>query len=87
MKKTLLSDKAYDFLKWFAIVGLHLLGVAYAGLATLWNLPYGEAVLKTLDILGVLLGGFLAWESYDYSKQNKITVTPIDDATFIDFKE
>ena len=38
--KPILSNKTYDFLKWFAIMGLHLLGVAYAGIASEWGFPY-----------------------------------------------
>ena len=64
----LLKNSTYDFLKWFAIVGLHALGVAYGQLANIWGLPYSSAIPETLDIIGVLLGVFLAWESYDYKK-------------------
>lgn len=71
-----LSNKVYDFFKWFAIVGLHALGVAYGQLSTIWGLPYGKAVPETLDIIGLVLGAFLAWETYDYSKNNIITVIP-----------
>lgn len=72
----MLKNKVYDFLKWFAIVGLHALGVAYGQLANIWALPYSEAIPETLDIVGVLLGAFLAWESYQFSKENEILVAP-----------
>lgn len=68
----MLSNKLYDWLKWFAIAGLHALGVAYNALANIWGLPYGQAIPETLDIMGVLLAAFLAWESYNYSKSNDI---------------
>ena len=81
----MLKNKAYDFLKWFAIVGLHALGVAYGQLADIWALPYSQAIPETLDIVGVLLGAFLAWESYQYHKEYDVftapKVQPIEDAS------
>lgn len=74
--KPILSNKTYDFLKWFAIMGLHLLGVAYAGIASEWGFPYATQVANTLDIIGTLLGAFLAWESYDYRKKYEVYSAP-----------
>ena len=74
----MLSNKTYDFLKWFAIAGFQAIGVAYGQLANIWGLPYGQSIPETLDIIGVLLAAFLAWQSYDYSKKNTITVIPND---------
>ena len=83
----MITNKLYDFLKWFAIVGLHALGVAYGQLADIWGLPYGQAIPETLDIIGVVLGAFLAWESYQYNKQFEVfsapKVQPVEDATDI----
>ena len=64
----MISNRFYDFLKWFGIAGLHASGVAYGQLAHIWGLPYSQAIPETLDIIGVLLAAFLAWESYEYSK-------------------
>ena len=72
----MITNKLYDFLKWFAIVGLHALGVAYGQLADIWGLPYGQAIPETLDIIGVVLGAFLAWESYQYNKQFEVFSAP-----------
>lgn len=72
----MLSNKLYDWLKWLAIAGLHALGVAYNALANIWGLPYGQAIPETLDIVGVLLAAFLAWQSYDYSKTHAIISLP-----------
>lgn len=72
----MISNKTYDFLKWIAIAGLHAVGVAYGQLASIWSLPYGQAIPETLDIIGVLLGAFLAWETYQYNKQFEVYSTP-----------
>lgn len=83
----LLKNSTYDFLKWFAIVGLHALGVAYGQLANIWGLPYSSAIPETLDIIGVLLGAFLAWENYDYNKKNGIVAQIPNDKINEDAKE
>ena len=72
----MLSNKVYDFLKWFAIVGLKALGEFYEGIAPVFNLPYGYEVNVLAGRLGILLGLFLAWETYKFSKENTITVIP-----------
>ena len=86
----MLKDKVYDWLKWFAIVGLHALGVAYGQLANIWGLPYSQAIPETLDIIGVLLGCFLAWENYQYKQSYDVFTAPklqLDDATDIDLED
>lgn len=83
----MLSNKMWDFLKWFAIIGLHAIGVAYGQLANIWSLPYSSAIPETLDIIGVLLGVFLAWENYDYNKKNGIAAQIPDDVIYEEAKE
>lgn len=85
----MLKNKVYDFFKWFAIVGLHALGVAYGQFAGIWGLPYSQAIPETLDIIGVLLGCFLAWENYQYKQQYEIFTAPKvqPDATPINLEE
>ena len=75
----MLYNKTYEWIKWFAIIGLHAIGVAYGQLANIWGLPYSTAIPETIDIIGVLLGCFLAWENYDYNKKNGIAAQIPDD--------
>ena len=72
----MLNNKVYDFLKWFAIAGLHVLGLAYGQLADIWALPYSQAIPQTLDIVGALLAAFLAWENYQYKQQFEVYSAP-----------
>jgi len=68
-KPPFLSNKAYDGLKWIALVGLPALGVLYFAVASIWHLPKGQEVLGTVmavdTALGALLG--LAKKQYDNS--------------------
>lgn len=81
----MLSNNAYDFLKWFAIAGLNAIGLAYSKLAVVWGLPYGQAIPETLDVLGVLLAAFLMWKNYQYKKEYDVftapKIQPVEDAS------
>ena len=56
----MLSNRAYDILKWIAQLLLPALGTLYFALAGIWGFPYGEEVVGTITavdtFLGVVLG-------------------------------
>ena len=51
-----LNNKLYDILKWVSLIALDAIGVAYEGLATVWNLPFGNEIMKTCTITSILIG-------------------------------
>ena len=61
------NSKLYDALKWIALVALDALGVAYESLANVWNLPYGDEIMKTCTILSILLAAFIVVSSQKYN--------------------
>jgi len=67
--KTILSDKAYDILKWVALVLLPALGALYFGLAGIWGFPYGEQIVGTITILDTFLGVILGISTVQYNKK------------------
>ena len=69
------NSKLYDVLKWLALVALDAMGIAYEGLAQVWNLPFGDEVMKTCTIVSVLIGTLIGVSSYKYNK------TPVDTNT------
>lgn len=69
--KTILSDKAYDILKWVALVLLPALGALYFGLAGIWGFPYGEQIVGTITVLDTFLGVILGISTIQYNKYNK----------------
>ena len=60
------NSKLYDALKWIALVALDALGVAYESLANVWNLPYGDEIMKTCTILSILIGALIGVSSHKY---------------------
>ena len=64
----ILSNKAYDILKWIAIVFLDAVGVCYMALANIWGFPYGDHVMATCSALSVFLGTLLGLSTIQYHK-------------------
>ena len=64
-----MSNKAYDVLKWIALVALDAVGLFYSTIATIWGLPYGEQVLETCVALSVFLGALVGVSSAQYNKK------------------
>lgn len=63
-----MSNKAYDVLKWIALVALDAVGVFYKTIATIWGLPLGDEVLATCAALSLLLGTLIGVSSAQYNK-------------------
>ena len=63
-----MSNKVYDILKWIALIAVDALGLFYSTLATIWGLPYGDAVLKTCSAVAVLIGTLIGISNAQYKK-------------------
>lgn len=61
----ILPDKAYDALKWVALIALPAFGSAYMGLAAVLDLPYGDVVAECCMIVGALIGTLIGVSSYN----------------------
>ena len=64
-----MSNKAYDVLKKVAQVWLPALGTLYFALASIWGLPYGEAIVGTITAVDAFLGAILGISTHLYNKQ------------------
>lgn len=63
-----MSNKVYDALKWIALVALDAVGIFYSTLSTIWDLPFGDEVLKTCAALSLLLGTLIGISAAKYNK-------------------
>ena len=66
----LLTNKAYDVLKYFAQIVLPALGTLYFALSSIWGLPYGEEIVGTITAIDAFLGALLGVSSAQYKKNN-----------------
>lgn len=64
----MLSDKAYNVLKWVALIALPASGTLYYTLATIWGLPYAEQVVATVVAANTFLGALLGVSTVQYNK-------------------
>ena len=63
-----LSNKAYDILKWIALVALDAVGIFYNTLSGVWGLPFGDEVLATCAAMSLLVGALIGVSSATYNK-------------------
>lgn len=84
--KTLLSNKAYEVLKWLAIVAIPALGEAYTRLANVWNFPYGTQVAETALIVTFVLGALLGISTIQYNRAQAEVKADIKDFKNIEGK-
>lgn len=66
-----MNDKLYNILKWVAIVGLYGLSTLIAGLGETWGIPYTNEIVKTINLIGTVLGIWLGISCYNYNKDKE----------------
>jgi hypothetical protein len=64
----MISNKAYDILKWVALIALNAVGLCYSKLAAIWDWPFGDQVLGTCAALAFCLGTLLGISSVQYNR-------------------
>lgn len=64
-----LPNKVYDVLKWICAIVLPALGTLYFALASIWSLPYAEAIVGTIAAVTTFLGVILGISTATYNKQ------------------
>lgn len=66
--KITLSNKAYDVLKWVALIALPALATLYSTLGLLWAFPYTNEIVATIVALDTFLGGLLGVSTANYTE-------------------
>ena len=65
----LISNKAYDVLKYIAQIVLPAIGTLYFALAGIWGFPYGEQIVGTITAIDAFLGAILGISTKMYNKE------------------
>ena len=55
-KNYMLPSKAYDVLKWAGLIAFPALATFVGVLGTVWGLPNTDAIVATVNAIGVLIG-------------------------------
>ena len=58
-----LPDKLYTVLKWVGLIACPALATFYGVVAPLWGLPNVEAVVATINAVGVLIGALIGYSA------------------------
>ena len=66
-----MSNKTYDILKYIAQIILPAVATLYLTLASIWLLPYGEAISGTIMAVDTFLGVALKISNNNYNKKGE----------------
>ena len=61
-----ISNKTYDFLKWFALIAIPALNVFILTVGKIWELPYYVQIAATISAVGVLIAALIGVTSRNY---------------------
>lgn len=65
---TLLSDKAYNILKWLALLCLPAVADFIKFLFPTWGIPYGDPIAETIRQIALLIGILIGISQISYEK-------------------
>lgn len=65
-----MSNKVYDVLKFIAQIVLPAIATFYVTIASIWGLPLGDEISRTVMAVDTLLGAILMISSHQYEKEN-----------------
>jgi hypothetical protein len=71
MNKPLMSDAAYNRLKFVALILLPALGTLYFGLAQIWGFPKAEEVVGSIAVLDTFLGFLVRYAAQSFNKSDE----------------
>lgn len=72
-KQMKLSDKTYNFLKWFALVAIPALEAFWLTVGKVWNFPYLTEIGTTIAAVGLFIAALIGVSSKNYYQ-----IEPID---------
>ena len=63
-----ISNKLYDFLKWFALVAIPAIEGFWLTVGKVWDLPYLTEIGTTIAAVGLLIAALIGVSSATYKK-------------------
>lgn len=80
-----MTSKAYDAIKFTALVILPGLGALYFGVAQVWGLPYAEQVVGTITLLDTFVGLVVKRASTIHQQENDLAPVIATMKAYTDF--
>lgn len=75
-----MSNKVYDILKFIAQIVLPAIATFYVTIASIWGLPLGDEISRTVMAIDTLLGAILMISTANY-KLNSVEPEVIEEET------
>lgn len=76
-----LPDSVYLILKWVGLIACPAVATFYGVVAPLWGLPNVEAVVTTINALGVLIGALIGYSTLTATATDTVVDTPATQST------
>lgn len=64
-----LSDNIYNVLKWIGLIACPAIATFIGVIAPVWNISNADAIVTTINAVGVLIGALIGVSSYTYTKK------------------
>lgn len=74
-----LTNKQYDFLKYFALTALPALQIFWNTIAETWELPYRAPISVTIGALGLFLAALIKKSSDNYKAEQQAEICTDDE--------
>lgn len=68
--KIMLSNRAYDILKYVCLIGLPAVATLVSALGAIWGLPYTEKIVLTINAVALFIGALIGVSSAQYNKSH-----------------
>lgn len=75
-----LSNRAYDILKWVAIIALPAIATFVVAIFEIWDIPFANEIAQTITAIATLIGALLCVSSMNYKADEELE--DITDAEF-----
>lgn len=72
----MISNKLYDFLKWFSLIAIPATEVFWLTVGKVWNFPYLTEVGATIGALGVFIGTLIGVSTKAYNNFVRLQTAP-----------
>ena len=69
--KLMLTNRAYDILKWVCLIGLPAVSVLVATLGQIWGWAGVDKIVLTINAITVFLGALIGVSTAAYNKANE----------------
>lgn len=76
--KMKISDKLYNFLKWFALIAVPAFQGFWLTIGKTWGFPYLTEIGATIAAVGLLIAALIGVSTAEYNKPAEVDVTGLE---------